>query len=600
MDDTSRDSITEEKVSTVKTFAELMDGIDDFESLTAESMGDVYASTFQIKDGEIVNGTIVGFESDFILVDVGYKSEGLVPRIEFPSRGSELNIGDPVEVFVENCEDEDGVLVLSKEKANRIKIWDELTLAYEKEENIIGRVTARIKGGLTVDVGLKAFLPGSQVDLRPVRDLDQFIGKQLELKIIKLSRKRGNIVLSRRVLLEDERAEMKRETLKTIEEGQQAVGIVKNITDYGAFIDLGGIDGLLHITDMSWGRVNHPTEVVSLGDTIKVLILNYDKEKERVSLGHKQITPDPWDSVKIKYPNKGKVRGRVVSITDYGVFLELEHGIEGLVHVSEMSWTRRVRHPSKIVSMNDTVEAVVLDVQADSRRISLGMKQIEDNPWDNVQDRFSVGTKVKGQVRNLTEFGAFVSLDDGIDGLIHISDISWTQRFKHPSEILDKNQEVEAVVLSIDTDKERLSLGMKQLSSDPWVDIEKKYSVGDNIKAEITKITNFGVFASPAPELEGLVHISELSEEKINKPEEIVRVGDVFNMRVVKIEADQRRLGLSIKEYVEATGEDALISQAPITEDNVETTTNEVSGANSEVKEDASSGDSSSVNDEQK
>ena len=600
MDDTSRDSITEEKVSTVKTFAELMDGIDDFESLTAESMGDVYASTFQIKDGEIVNGTIVGFESDFILVDVGYKSEGLVPRIEFPSRGSELNIGDPVEVFVENCEDEDGVLVLSKEKANRIKIWDELTLAYEKEENIIGRVTARIKGGLTVDVGLKAFLPGSQVDLRPVRDLDQFIGKQLELKIIKLSRKRGNIVLSRRVLLEDERAEMKRETLKTIEEGQQAVGIVKNITDYGAFIDLGGIDGLLHITDMSWGRVNHPTEVVSLGDTIKVLILNYDKEKERVSLGHKQITPDPWDSVKIKYPNKGKVRGRVVSITDYGVFLELEHGIEGLVHVSEMSWTRRVRHPSKIVSMNDTVEAVVLDVQADSRRISLGMKQIEDNPWDNVHDRFSVGTKVKGQVRNLTEFGAFVSLDDGIDGLIHISDISWTQRFKHPSEILDKNQEVEAVVLSIDTDKERLSLGMKQLSSDPWVDIEKKYSVGDNIKAEITKITNFGVFASPAPELEGLVHISELSEEKINKPEEIVRVGDVFNMRVVKIEADQRRLGLSIKEYVEATGEDALISQAPITEDNVETTTNEVSGANSEVKEDASSGDSSSVNDEQK
>ena len=600
MDDTSQDSITGEKVSTVKTFAELMDGIDDFESLTTESMGDVYASTFQIKDGEIVNGTIVGFESDFILVDVGYKSEGLVPRIEFPSRGGALNIGDPVEVFVENCEDEDGVLVLSKDKANRIKIWDELTLAYEKEENIIGRVTARIKGGLTVDVGLKAFLPGSQVDLRPVRDLDQFIGKQLELKIIKLSRKRGNIVLSRRVLLEDERAEMKRETLKTIEEGQQAIGIVKNITDYGAFIDLGGIDGLLHITDMSWGRVNHPTEVVSLGDTIKVVILNYDKEKERVSLGHKQITPDPWDSVKIKYPNKGRVRGRVVSITDYGVFLELEHGIEGLVHVSEMSWTRRVRHPSKIVSMNDTVEAVVLDVQVDSRRISLGMKQIEDNPWDNVNDRFSVGTHVKGQVRNLTEFGAFVSLEDGIDGLIHISDISWTQRFKHPSEILDKNQEVEAVVLSIDTDKERLSLGMKQLSSDPWVGIGKKYSVGDNIKAEITKITNFGVFASPEPELEGLVHISELSEEKINKPEEIVRVGDIFNMRVVKIEADQRRLGLSIKEYVEATGEDALISQAPITEDNAEDTTNEVSGTNSEVKEDASDGDSSSANVEQK
>ena len=600
MNDKIQDSSTDEKVSTVKTFAELMDGIDDFESLSAESMEDVYASTFQIKDGEIVNGTIVGFESDFILVDVGYKSEGLVPRLEFPSRGSELNIGDPVEVFVENCEDEDGVLVLSKEKANRIKIWDELTLAYEKEENIMGRVTARIKGGLTVDVGLKAFLPGSQVDLRPVRDLDQFIGKQLELKIIKLSRKRGNIVLSRRILLEDERAEMKRETLKTIEEGQQAVGIVKNITDYGAFIDLGGIDGLLHITDMSWGRVNHPSEVVSLGDTIKVLILNYDKEKERVSLGHKQITPDPWDSVKIKYPSNGRVRGRVVSITDYGVFLELEHGIEGLVHVSEMSWTRRVRHPSKIVSMNDIIDAVVLDVQVDSRRISLGMKQIEKNPWDNVHDRFSVGTQVKGQVRNLTEFGAFVSLEDGIDGLIHISDISWTQRFKHPSEILDKGQEVEAVVLSIDTEKERLSLGMKQLSSDPWVDIEEKYSVGDNIKAEVTKITNFGVFASPEPELEGLVHISELSEEKVNKPEEIVRVGDVFNMRVVKIEAEQRRLGLSIKEYIEATGEDALISQAPITEETVEETKEEVSESKSEVTEDSAKEDSSSDENKQK
>tara|TARA_A100001037_G_C15140169_1_gene633300 strand:+ start:888 stop:2726 length:1839 start_codon:yes stop_codon:yes gene_type:complete len=577
MDDTTQNSSTGEKVSTVKTFAELMDGIDDFESLSPESMEDVYASTFQIKDGEIVNGTIVGFESDFILVDVGYKSEGLVPRIEFPSRGGDLKIGDPVEVFVENCEDEEGVLVLSKEKANRIKIWDELTIAYEKEENIMGRVTARIKGGLTVDVGLKAFLPGSQVDLRPVRDLDQFIGKQLELKIIKLSRKRGNIVLSRRVLLEGERAEMKRETLKTIEEGQQAVGVVKNITDYGAFIDLGGIDGLLHITDMSWGRVNHPSEVVSLGDTIKVLILNYDKEKERVSLGHKQITPDPWDSVKIKYPNNGRVRGRVVSITDYGVFLELEHGIEGLVHVSEMSWTRRVRHPSKIVSMNDIIDAVVLDVQVDTRRISLGMKQIEKNPWDNVHERFSVGTQVKGQVRNLTEFGAFLSLDDGIDGLIHISDISWTQRFKHPSEILDKGQEVEAIVLSIDTEKERLSLGMKQLSSDPWVNIEEKYSVGENIKAEITKITNFGVFATPEPELEGLVHISELSEDKVNKPEEVVRVGDIFNMRVVKIEADQRRLGLSIKEYIEATGEDALISQAPIPEEVVEESKNEVS-----------------------
>ncbi len=540
----------------------LPDGQDP-DTLTPEQMEGIYASTLQIKDGEIVKGTVVRIEGDYVLVDVGYKSEGLVQRSEFPDGGRNLKPGDEVEVYVEDREDEEGLIVLSKEKANRIKVWDEISRAYENGEIVSGEVVARIKGGLTVDIGLKAFLPGSQVDLRPVRNLDQFIGKRFDLKIIKLNRKRGNIVLSRRVLLEDERAELKRETLSRLHEGQQTVGVVKNITDYGAFIDLGGIDGLLHITDMSWGRVGHPSEMLSIGDTVKVVVLKYDRDRERVSLGHKQVTPDPWEDVEIKYPVSGRVRGRVVSITDYGAFVELEQGVEGLVHVSEMSWTRRVRHPSKIVAVGDIVEAVVLNLDKEARRISLGMKQVEANPWTTVEQKYPVGTRVRGRVRNLTEFGAFVALDEGIDGLIHISDISWTQRFKHPSEVLKKGQEVEAVVLSVDVDKERLSLGMKQLSQDPWESIESRYAVGDDVEAKITKITNFGVFAAPEEDLEGLVHISELSPQKVNKPEEVVRVGDVFRMRVIKIEPDQRRLGLSIRAFIEATGEEPLINRAP-------------------------------------
>ncbi len=536
----------------------------DPDTLTPEQMESLYASTLDpIKDGEIVNGRVVRVESDYLLVDVGYKSEGFVSRREFPDGGRSLSAGDLVEVYVEAREDEDGRIILSKDKANRIKVWDEITRAYESEETVPGRVIARIKGGLTVDIGLKAFLPGSQVDLRPVRNLDQFIGQTFDLKIIKLNRKRGNIVLSRRVLLEEERFELKRETLANLEEGLQTVGVVKNITDYGAFIDLGGIDGLLHITDLSWGRVSHPSELLSIGDTVKVTILKFDKERERVSLGHKQITPDPWEGVEIKYPETGRVKGRVVSITDYGAFVELEPGVEGLVHISEMSWTRRNRHPSKIVTIGDIVEAVVLSLDKDGRRISLGMKQVEANPWTEVEEKYPVGSRVSGQVRNLTEFGAFVALEEGIDGLIHISDISWTQRYKHPSEALRKGEEVDAVVLSVDVAKERLSLGIKQLSKDPWADIDERYGVGDDVEAEVTKITNFGVFAAPEEELEGLVHISEISAEKVNKPEDIVRVGDVYKMRVIKIEASQRKLGLSIRAYVEATSEDPLIKRAP-------------------------------------
>ena len=543
--------------------AELLPDEVDPDSLSTEQMDDLYASTMKVQDGEIIEGTVVGMEGEYVLVDVGYKSEGLVPRFEFPSRGRDLNPGDRVEVFVEEREDDDGLIVLSKEKANRIKIWDEISKAHDNDEIIQGEVVARIKGGLTVDIGLKAFLPGSQVDLRPVRNLDQFIGKSFDMKIIKLNRKRGNIVLSRRVLLEDERAELKRETLANLTEGMEKVGVVKNITDYGAFIDLGGIDGLLHITDMSWGRVSHPSELLSIGDSVKVIVLKYDKERERVSLGHKQITPDPWENVEIKYPMTGKVRGRVVSITDYGAFVELEQGVEGLVHVSEMSWTRRVRHPSKFVAVGDVVEAVVLNLDKEGRRISLGMKQVEANPWTTVEEKYPVGMRVTGSIRNLTEFGAFVALDEGIDGLIHISDISWTQRFKHPSEILRKGQEIEAVVLSVDVEKERLSLGMKQITPDPWDDINDRYAVDDDIEAKITKITNFGVFAAPEEELEGLVHISELDSDKVKEPQDVVRVGDVFKMRVIKIDREQRRLGLSIRAYVESTGEDPVVSRAP-------------------------------------
>ena len=543
--------------------AELLPDEVDPDSLSTEQMDDLYASTMKVQDGEIIEGTVVGMEGEYVLVDVGYKSEGLVPRFEFPSRGRDIQPGDRVEVFVEEREDDDGLIVLSKEKANRIKIWDEISKAHDNDEIIQGEVVARIKGGLTVDIGLKAFLPGSQVDLRPVRNLDQFIGKSFDMKIIKLNRKRGNIVLSRRVLLEDERAELKRETLANLTEGMEKVGVVKNITDYGAFIDLGGIDGLLHITDMSWGRVSHPSELLSIGDSVKVIVLKYDKERERVSLGHKQITPDPWENVEIKYPMTGKVRGRVVSITDYGAFVELEQGVEGLVHVSEMSWTRRVRHPSKFVAVGDVVEAVVLNLDKEGRRISLGMKQVEANPWTTVEEKYPVGMRVTGSIRNLTEFGAFVALDEGIDGLIHISDISWTQRFKHPSEILRKGQEIEAVVLSVDVEKERLSLGMKQITPDPWDDINDRYAVDDDIEAKITKITNFGVFAAPEEELEGLVHISELDSDKVKEPQDVVRVGDVFKMRVIKIDREQRRLGLSIRAYVESTGEDPVVSRAP-------------------------------------
>ncbi len=456
-----------------------------------------------------------------------------------------------MEVFLERVEDTDGIVVLSKEKANKIKIWEKLVKAFEAEEIIEGTVVAKAKGGLTVDIGLKAFLPGSQIDLRPVRNLEKLLGEKFQMKIIKMNKKRGNIVLSRRILLEEERKLARAGTLQKMEEGNQVEGIVKNITDYGVFIDLGGIDGLLHITDMSWGRVNHPSEMFSLGDKVTIMVLKYDKEKERVSLGLKQITPDPWVDVDTKYPVNTRISGRVVSITDYGAFVELEKGIEGLVHVSEMSWSRHVKHPSKMVTIGDTVDAIVLTLDKDKKRISLGMKQIEPNPWESIEEKYPIGSQVEGVVRNLTDFGAFIELEDGVDGLIHISDLSWNKKIKHPSEVLKKKDKVSAAVLSIDKEACRISLGIKQLQDDPWDKVPEQYPIGKEVTGTIVKVTGFGAFAEFDDGLEGLIHVSQLSSEKVTHPEKVVKEGDEIKAKVIKVDPASKKIGLSIKAYQE-------------------------------------------------
>ena len=519
---------------------------------SSEELEKLYEESLKhIQEGEIVRGRVVHIGRDTVLVDVGYKSEGTIDLDEFPDHGSQLQVGEEVDVLLEEKEDSEGQVVLSKEKANRIKVWDEISQRYDRDEVVEGVVIARIKGGLTVDIGLKAFLPGSQIDLRPVRNLDKLIGEKLQMRIIKLNKRRGNIVLSRRVLLEEERQQAKEKTLASLAEGQTVEGVVKNITEYGAFIDLGGIDGLLHITDMSWGRVSHPSELFAIGDNVTVMVLKFDQEHERVSLGLKQTTPDPWTNVAEKYPEESRVSGKVVSITDYGAFIELEEGIEGLVHVSQMSWARRTRHPSKIVNIGDTIEAVVLSVDKERKRISLGMKQIEPNPWTTVDERYPVGSEIEGKVRNLTDFGAFIALEEGIDGLIHISDMSWTQRVKHPSEILKKGQRVCAVVLNVDKENERLSLGLKQMEPDPWTLVETKYEVGQEVRVKIVKITNFGAFAELEDGVEGLIHLSELGQGKVTDPEEVVSVGQELATKIIKIEVATRKIGLSIRAMTE-------------------------------------------------
>ncbi|MDY6839006.1 MAG: 30S ribosomal protein S1 [Thermodesulfobacteriota bacterium] len=527
-----------------------------------EALMEMYEESIRrVREGEIVQGKIIQVDKEFVLVDIGYKSEGQVPIDEFvgPDGTVEAVVGDTIEIMVERWEDEDGGVRLSKEKASRVKVWDDIKKAYEDDGVVQGTVSSRIKGGLSVDIGIPAFLPGSQVDLRPVRDLDQMVGNTFDFKVLKYNRKRSNVVLSRRVILEKEREAKRAETLATIHEGKVMEGVVKNITEYGVFVDLGGIDGLLHITDMSWGRVNYPSEMFSMGDDITVKVLNLDLERERVSLGLKQLVPDPWTTAEEKYPIGSHVVGRVVSLTDYGAFVELEKGVEGLIHVSEMSWTRKIRHPSKVVSVGETVEAVVLNISAENRRISLGMKQVVPNPWDVIAEKYPVGTTIEGKIKNITDFGLFIGIDEGIDGLVHISDISWTKRIRHPSELYKKGDEIQAVVLNIDKENERFSLGIKQLQRDPWEAVPERYNVGSKITGTVTNVTDFGVFVELEEGIEGLVHVSEVTREKLKTPLGRLQVGEIVSAKVLNVNPKERRIGLSIKQ-IEVDEEHDLVS----------------------------------------
>ncbi len=519
---------------------------EDFATMFAQSE----ARGGQIEEGKVVGDTVIQLTKDYAVIDIGYKSEGQVPINEFaPAPGQEpaVKVGDHVEVLVESRENDTGMVVLSKEKADKMRIWDEISAACERDELVEGVIVGRVKGGLSVDIGVKAFLPGSQVDIRPVRNLDKLIGEKFKFKVIKFNKKRGNIVLSRRVLLEKEREELKKETLKNLKEGAVLKGVVKNLTDYGAFIDLGGIDGLLHVTDMSWGRIGHPSEMFEVGQEVRIVVLKFDPASERVSLGMKQIQEDPWHRADEKYPVGSRVSGKVVSLTDYGAFIELEQGVEGLVHVSEMSWTKRVKHPSKLVNVADKVEAVVLDIDPKAKRISLGMKQIEANPWTLLEDKYPIGSVIRGEVRNVTDFGIFVGVEEGIDGLVHVSDISWNERIKHPGEKFKKGDVVEAVVLNIDVENERFSLGIKQIQPDPWTTLSERHPIGSRLKGRVTKVTDFGAFVEIEPGIEGLVHVSELRDERVENPRDVVKETEEIEVKVIDMDQQERKVALSVK-----------------------------------------------------
>ncbi len=514
-----------------------------------------------IEEGEVVRGRVVEVRDSEVLVDIGYKSEGTIAIEEFRHTGAP-KVGDEIEVYLEAKEDSEGLIVLSKDKADKIKVWDAVSKSFESGVPVEGRVVEVVKGGLAVDVGVRAFLPGSQVDLRPVKNLASLVGQTIRAKVIKLNRRRGNVVLSRRVVLEEEREEKKKHTLAVLSEGMVLTGTVKNITDYGAFIDLGGIDGLLHVTDMSWGRIGHPSEIFQVGDQVEVVVLHFDRETGRVSLGYKQKSSDPWATVDQRYPVGGKVSGRVVSLTNYGAFIELEPGVEGLVHVSEMSWTRRVRHPSKLVNVGDTVEVQVLDVNKATKRISLGMKQVESDPWMTIDERYKPGQRVQGKVRNLTDFGGFVELEPGVDGLLHISDMSWTRNIGHPSELLKKGQAIETVILNVDRDNKRISLGLKQIQPDPWESVAQRYPMGSRVTGKVVRITDFGAFVELEPGVDGLLHISQMSNRPIASPAEIVNVGDELTLLVIRVDPNERRIGLSLKELAAAIIEEVPQQEA--------------------------------------
>ena len=521
------------------------DAENDFKTLLAAYEG----RTQRFSEGEVVKGRIIAISGGGVVVDVGFKSEGIIPLEQFlDDRGRHsLKMGDVVDVFLEQTEDASGYVVLSREKAERMKIWDEIERAYRDGSVVKGRVIERIKGGLAVDIGVRAFLPGSQIDLRPVRNLDSLRGEEFEMRVIKVNKKRGNIVLSRKAVLEEAMQEEKAKTMEVLEDGKVMEGIVKNITDYGAFIDLGGVDGLLHITDMSWGRVNHPSEIFAVGDKVKVKVIKFNREDGRVSLGYKQLSEDPWLHADMRYPKNIRVQGKVVSLTDYGAFVELEPGIEGLIHISEMTWNKRVKHPSKIVSVGSPVEVVVLDIDTDARRISLGLKQTEPNPWDIIESKYGPGAVITGKVRNVTDFGVFIEVEEGIDGLVHVSDMSWTKRIKHPSELLKKGDEVQAVVLSVDAPNQKLSLGIKQLEPDRWEDWFNRHNPGDVVRGRVVRMTNFGAFVELDEGIEGLCHVSELDEKHVEKTAEFLNIGQEVDMKIIKLNLPEKKIGLSLK-----------------------------------------------------
>jgi small subunit ribosomal protein S1 len=517
-----------------------------------------------LTEGEIVTGRIIGVTSNSVIVDVGYKSEGLIPIEEFTDRGGELSVsvGEEVDVLLEKTEDLEGHVLLSYSKALRMRRWTEVERAYKDGRIIKGRITDRIKGGLTVDVGLRAFLPGSLVDIKPVKNLESLRGQELEFKVISLDRRRNNIVLSRKAVLETELVKKKAETLKRLEEGARLRGTVKNITDYGVFIDLGGIDGLLHITDISWGRVNHPSEHFTVGDEVEVVVLKFDPETERVSLGYKQRSDDPWTLVDKKYPIGSRVKGRVVSIVDYGAFVEIEEGVEGLIHVSEMSWTKKVVNPAKILEVGDEVEAIVSELDMDQRRISLSLRQTERNPWEELEDTHPEGSVIEGKVRNLTEFGAFVEITEGIDGLIHVSDMSWTKRVKHPSEVLKKGDTVKARITNIDVENQRVSLSIKEFMPNEWEEFADKHNPGDVLEGKVVNVTDFGLFIDIYNGLEGLAHVSEIEVPAGAKLEDHYKVGDFVRTRILRVEEDEKKVGLSMRGVTQPTDEEIAELQA--------------------------------------
>ena len=525
--------------------------VEDLSNNQYEKLLQEYESQYRnLVEGQIIKGHVLKITENEVFVDVGHKSEGIVPIREVLGHDGKVTVkpGDEISVLLEQGEEVDGYLLLSREKAERIRVWDLVETAYRDNLVLTGRVVEKVKGGLSVDIGVRAFLPGSQVDIKPIRNLDHFVNQQIRVRILKLDQKKGNIVLSRRAVVEEELETVRRDVSESLSKSTAVKGTVKNITEYGAFVDLGGIDGLIHITDMSWGRVNHPSEIFNVGDQVDVVVLNYDPENNKVSLGYKQLQPDPWLTVEEKYPVGARVQGRVINLADYGAFVELERGVEGLIHISEMSWNEKVKHPSRIVTIGNMVEAVVLSIDAANKRISLGLKQTEQNPWESMKEKYPAGSVITGRVKNLTDFGVFLEVEEGIHGLIHISDLSWSKRAKNPSEYVRKGDRISAKVLEIDPVKQRLSLGLKQMQPDIWSEFFRKYKVGDNVDGRIVNLTNYGAFVELEDGIEGLVHVSEMGMERVENPQDHFQLGDVVKVKIIKTDQTEKKIGLSIKE----------------------------------------------------